>query len=359
MTRAVAVVAALLALLMPSEALAWGPMTHIAFSASFLEQSLEALNPGLFALLMRHPLDFYYGNIAADMIVGKNMSSYLYHCHNWLNVYRLFDHVEGEAQRAFTYGYLAHLGADVVAHNHYVPLRRIESFEARMFGHAMSEVRFDQLVRERRDVTELFHGLEPGEMALNDELLGRIMFGTVFKSFGWNQRIFHGLMKLQRRERWERVTGFMGDVSRRPLEEAMLLHYEQLVHEILGALFEAPEANPLGHLDPRGLIALAVARELRRELRKLFEMGHLGDTQPAELRPIFEPFFERFVRGQPVGVPNLSELFEHVSPGNGKRPRGPLLLARVFKTARERSRDKASERRARRRSRSVDPPDLE
>jgi pentatricopeptide repeat protein len=327
-----AIVAVVAIGLVPSEALAWGPITHLYYGASFLEGVLPTVNPAVFALVNAWPLDFHYGSIAADIIVGKNATPYLYHCHNWLNAYRLFDHAPDDRTRAFLYGYMAHLAADVVAHNGYIPLRRIEAWEARVTGHTLWEVYFDHAVRGRDGgrAADLFHALDRGAMRGHDRFLKRYMFGTVIRSFGLNKRIFEGLMVLQKMKRWDRMTAFMGDVSRWPVDDAEVQHWTALTHRSMSDFFAHPEDNPLSERDPRGTLAFALAKEIRSEIEQLAQLRVLGAAAPREVRDLFAPFFEGIALGQPVPIPNLSQLFDLVTPrGSGRSGALTGLMGRI------------------------------
>src|SRR4030088_3131944 len=69
-------------LLWPSDALAWGPLAHLNFSSGALE-SLPAFSSATRIILSNFSSEFLYGSLAADIIVGKNLSPYAVHCHNW------------------------------------------------------------------------------------------------------------------------------------------------------------------------------------------------------------------------------------------------------------------------------------
>ena len=60
-------------LLLPSLAFAWGPLTHIYLGSEIV--SLGSLLPaGVYALIRKYRHDFLYGNLMADIIIGKNFS---------------------------------------------------------------------------------------------------------------------------------------------------------------------------------------------------------------------------------------------------------------------------------------------
>ena len=108
---------ALLILAFPSDAQAWGPLAHLNFSAQALA-SLGVVQPGLRGVLQDFGNEFLYGSLAADIVVGKNMARYLYHCHNGRVGFIVFKHARAGGEQAFALGFLSHLAADTVAHNY-------------------------------------------------------------------------------------------------------------------------------------------------------------------------------------------------------------------------------------------------
>ena len=67
----------------PSEAHAWGPVTHLVHGSRILE-NLSSLAPALQEIVGRHRLTYLYGCIAADIMHAKKYTRSLYtHCHCW------------------------------------------------------------------------------------------------------------------------------------------------------------------------------------------------------------------------------------------------------------------------------------
>src|SRR5262245_43962994 len=87
--------------LWPSEALAWGPLAHLQFSTSAL-QNLSSISPATRIMLGRFAGEFLYGSLAADIVVGKNWARYAVHCHNWKMGFQVLERAKGDAQRAFS-----------------------------------------------------------------------------------------------------------------------------------------------------------------------------------------------------------------------------------------------------------------
>lgn len=105
----------LILLLFAEPALAWGPGMHFFLGQRLLEMGI--IGGSLGALLRSNRKHFLYGNIIADVIVGKNMIDYEDHSHNWDVARSLRKHSSNPAQKAFATGYWTHLAADTVAHN--------------------------------------------------------------------------------------------------------------------------------------------------------------------------------------------------------------------------------------------------
>ncbi len=173
--------------MIPSEALAWGPLSHIYFGSEIL--SLSPLLPaGIYSLIRKYKQDFIYGNMMADIIVGKKYMPREKNCHSWKVGMSLFDSAESKHQKAFVYGYLSHLAADTVAH-------RILTRHKRNISHAFYEVKADSLI----DPTYWHQAMaiESKVQKRNDKFLERSLERFVF-SFKTNKRIFQSMLVMSR-----------------------------------------------------------------------------------------------------------------------------------------------------------------
>ena len=138
-------VAALALLIVPSMALAWGPLAHLSFSGQALAQLGDLPGPTR-SLLAEYANEFLYGSLAADIVVGKNLARFANHCHNWRVGFNVHRAARGGAEQAFGLGFLAHLAADTVAHNYFVPYKAVASFHRPRTRHAYWELRYDQRI---------------------------------------------------------------------------------------------------------------------------------------------------------------------------------------------------------------------
>jgi len=266
---AIAALSALIILVFPHEALAWGPATHLEIGHHLL-QNISMISGPAKTLIERFPYDFLYGNISADIIVGKNLVEELKHCHNWKMGFRLLKKAGSDSQRAFAYGYLSHLAADTIAHNHFIPDRMIRSFSARTLRHIYWEMRFDALADKK--VWQLPKKIVREIHIDNDRLLGSVIEDAPL-SFRTNKTIFSGILSLHRFEHWHRMLGFLSSNSKWSLhmedKEKYLRHSIDAAVEFLNH----PNKASCIKKDPTGRHSLTSAKHLRKSLKTIKRQG--------------------------------------------------------------------------------------
>src|SRR4029077_13567303 len=128
--------------LLPSAAYAWTPGTHV-FLGEAVMRSLDLLPSAIAELLRAFPYDFLYGSIAADTSIAQKYAPGGRHCHSWTVGLEIYDGAEDEPLRAFALGYLAHLAADSIAHNYFVPKQLAVTSSTSSLGHSYWESRFE------------------------------------------------------------------------------------------------------------------------------------------------------------------------------------------------------------------------
>lgn len=247
--------------LTPADALAWAPGTHILLGDAVLRAADVLLPAGLATLLRAHPYDFLYGSIAADTSFAKRYARVGRHCHHWPVGDEILDRARDDRLRAFGYGYLAHLAADVVAHNHFVPHQLAISGAAAGIGHSYWESRFEHHTGERwprraREVIELDH-------AQADTHLDRILSPTLF-STPTNRRIFRGMVRVNDLESWQRIVTLMAARSRVTLRDAVVTQHLELAFEYVVDLLTRGAAATPRKFDPAGDEALREAKRVRQ-----------------------------------------------------------------------------------------------
>ncbi len=255
------IAALLLIALFPRDAFAWTPGTHILLGEALLRSADVLLPASLASLLKAFPYDFLYGSIAADTSIAKRYARFGRHCHAWNVGYDILDRARDDALRAFSWGYLAHLAADTVAHNYFVPHQLAISSGSSGVGHSYWESRFESHTGERwarraREIILLDH-------ARSDEHLDRILSPTLF-STPTNRRIFRGMVYVTDNGAWQRVMALMAERSRWPLRDAAVVaHLERSFDHIVDLLANGETSMPRA-LDPSGEEALREAKVLRR-----------------------------------------------------------------------------------------------
>src|SRR3990172_7400264 len=183
--------AALAILALPTAAQAWGPLAHLSFSAQSLGQLGSASGPTR-SLLTDFANEFLYGSLAADIVVGKNLARYIYHCHNWKVGFQVQRAARTRPQQAFALGFLAHLAADTVAHNYYVPYKTVEGYAVRSTGHAYWELRYDQ--RLDPELWKVARRVGRGAFRRHDDFLEEALVGSYVIPFALSRGMFSQLL---------------------------------------------------------------------------------------------------------------------------------------------------------------------
>lgn len=255
--------------LAPGAAHAWGPATHLELGNTILNNT-SLLPAAARALIEAYPFDFLYGNISADIVVGKNLVAELKHCHNWKIGFKLKGKTESDSQKAFALGYLSHLAADTIAHNHFIPEMMIRSFSARTLRHIYWELRFDAMADKRvwllpRKMIKRIH-------KDNDRLLDSIIEETPL-SFRTNKTIFSSLMNLNKLEHWHKMLGHLSNSSKWRLEEDVKRRYFiASLDAITDLLVNSQKASCLKK-DPTGKHSLNSAMLMRKKLVVIKKTG--------------------------------------------------------------------------------------
>lgn len=244
----------------PSAALAWTPGTHVYLGEAVL-RSLVLLPPDLAGLLGAFPYEFLYGSIAADTSIAKKYAEAGRHSHSWPVGFDILDRARDEPLRAFSYGYLAHLAADVIAHNHFVPHQLAVTSSTMGVGHSYWETRFETHLgeaapRRARELILLDHSRSDGH-------LDRILSPTIF-STPTNRRIFRGMVRAADMESWQRVFQILLERSRWDLAENKVGGYLEHAYDfVIDLLVHLDHARPMQY-DPSGDAQLRLAKRVRR-----------------------------------------------------------------------------------------------
>ncbi len=264
----------LIVIVVPTSAFAWGGGTHLQLGIHILN-NLQILPTTVAAVIGGFPNDFLYGCLAADITVGKKFTHYLLNCHRWQMGLKVLDHASTDAQHSCAYGYIAHLAADTIAHNYYVPLKTMGSFSTITLKHAFWEVRFDSFVE--REIWETGGKVAREHFEANDKLLRSVIAETLF-SFGTNKRIFNSIMLVSRLEQWQQTIRALNETSRFGMEESHRDEFLELSREAVCDVLVNMNHSRYMSADPTGERALIAAEAIRKNLRLLYRSGKINKS---------------------------------------------------------------------------------
>lgn len=264
----------------------WGPGTHLEFEHRVYRRRHERLTPEVADLIETQRHAFQYGHIAADIINLKSVGGHYNHCHRWTIVEEMRARADSDAERAFILGYLSHLAADTIAHNHFVPYHLARFARTQGLGHLYWELSADRYVPEERwdVVTKL-----KADPALAE--MDRLVWATVPRrafSTATNKVIFNHVLLVSEREQWRRGVARLHPLERLKLKKGFLeLFRDAAVERILLAL-RPGGIEKLAHLDTNGKEAQKRALSTRRWLVRLTS----GTGREAEAEQRAAPFLE-------------------------------------------------------------------
>lgn len=236
-------------LLIPTAAFAWGPLTHIYLGNELFSLS-PLIPPGLLEIIRRYRKDFLYGNIMADIIIGKKFLPRDKSSHSWDVAFDLLKAARTDQQKGFVYGYMSHLAADTVAHNVYTADRK-------NIGHTVVEMKADCIIDKKYWLQAM--AIDRKIQARNDAFLEHSLQRFLF-SFKTNKRIFKSVVLLSVINR-ERISNFVDKnvITSLPVRSTIVSLHEQSLDKIID-LFqnwensEVVKVNPCGNACRGGLI---------------------------------------------------------------------------------------------------------
>ena len=220
----------------PSSVFAWGPLSHIYFGSEIM--ALSPLIPaGVYSIIKKYKQDFLYGNLMADIIIGKKYMPRENNSHSWKVGMSLLESSTKQQQKAFSYGYLSHLAADTVAH-------RILTKNRRNLGHTFYEMKADSIV----DKSHWFQAIAIDRriQKRNDVFLERSLDRFVF-SFKTNKRIFQGVFMLSFFSN-ERMSDFIDSrISTKYVPDRKLIEdlHEKSIDRIIDVLNKGEKSSVL------------------------------------------------------------------------------------------------------------------
>ena len=241
-------------LLLPQQALAWGPGAHMV-AGNWILQNLTVLSGAAAEALMHYPGQFLYGSLSADIFIGKGSKAKKGHSHNWESGFALLTKAENLPKQAYAYGYLAHLAADTVAHNVFVPGLLHTAPGSGRLAHVYLESQADRLLSwDSADALGVFRE----ETAMLCMSMRQKTLPFLFKSMLFQRSIAVGGSAVWRNS-LKTLEHFRPEGERSVLLERMLVLSARAMVDVL----QKGAASPVLGLDPVGSNALALAGKVK------------------------------------------------------------------------------------------------
>ena len=276
-------IAAVLLLILPDSAWAFGPATHIYLGTHLLDV-LTLIPPAIADLLRAYPQSFLYGSIAADISFAKKYVPAGRHCHYWHVGEEILQAAENDRLRAVGYGYLSHLAADTIAHNYFVPRQLMLTASTKALGHAYWEHRLDVQLGQKFTALarEIVMDHDHSEA---DNLFDSVLSGTIF-SFETNRRLFRGMIRFQDNDRWHFVLDRAIQASRWDLTDATIEEYLSRSFEFVVDYLQRGRDSMPAALDPVGDFNLQLAKKVRK-----LAIREGANNNPKVLHDMADDFF--------------------------------------------------------------------
>jgi hypothetical protein len=248
---------AVIQLVLPEDALAWGPGVHTVIALSLIKD-VSLILPSIAGIITSCPSEYLYGCLAADFFVGKSKMKKNIHAHNWQGGFKFLEKANDDRELAYAYGLLSHLAADVVAHNFFVPNMINDHRPGRKNSHLYWEIRADYLIgpeytKIAKDVLNMDHrGC--------DKLLNRISGKRSMKA---KKLMFIQSVKFSDRAYTTRHMFFPCKTVNHPIFSDYTNFMVGLSSQVLIGFLKHPETSPCLHHDPIGMRNLGRAKRNR------------------------------------------------------------------------------------------------
>jgi hypothetical protein len=247
-------------------ALAWGPAIHTVIASRILGEVGQIL-PVIAAAIRAFPFEYLYGSLAADFFVGKGLKQKDGHSHNWDSGLRFLGDAKDERERAYAYGFISHLAADVVAHNYFVPSLLHQGSTWKRAGHIYWEAKADYVVgpvymRIAREI------LSMDRLGCDDLLMTAV--GKRKQGLKARRHIFTQSVKLSDYLHGSPSVSMVNKGTRYQISPAYLAFMINLAYRLVRDLLTRPGSSPCMSYDPIGARNLYLASR-HAVLSRLFD----------------------------------------------------------------------------------------
>jgi hypothetical protein len=200
---------------------------------------------------------------------------------------------ETRATKAFCYGYLSHLAADIVAHNYYIPNQLYLTSSTKRLGHVYWEFRSDGAVEP--EYWEVARRIVEAHHAANDASLEAAVKRKMIP-FKTKKRVYVGILNLTDLDRWRKACVFVENTSRWTISPEYVRRLRNLSISLAVEFLRDPENSLCLDYDPVGTRNITRAKRLRRTTRRatgakpvngIFEipsdLSQIGRAEPIRL----------------------------------------------------------------------------
>src|SRR5258705_1891970 len=244
--------------------LGWGPGHHLEFAERVWRRRREMLPRDVAQLISEEHEAYEYGNLAADIINFKAYGGAYSHCHRWAIVDEMRQLAATPREESFILGYLSHLAADTIAHNHFVPYHLARYARTKGLGHLYWEMSADRLIPDARwEVVTRLKALP--ELSDLDELVNRTVPNKAL-SMRTNKLIFNHVLLVSERERWRRGVARIHPIGDVGLSKGFLALFQDAAVARIRAALHPRGLREIRWIDPNGKEAQRTAMRARKRL---------------------------------------------------------------------------------------------
>lgn len=272
-------------LLFSAEAYAWGVGMHMMHGSTLL-QNLQWLAGSLVPVLRAFPRDFLYGCVSADIFIGKGSKYHADHCHNWSTARRLLQQADDPRLQSFACGYIAHLAADIIAHNVYVPNQLYLTSSTTRLGHIYWELRADEFADQKywKQVLDILSGANDQSDRFVQEIVKKDLV-----SFDMKKKLFTHAVKLYDLGKRQQAVSLVSRNSRWDVPQQYVQSLNRKCLNLIVNVLNHPEDSICYRYDPIGSQRLAEAKRLRQFSKRIHRKeptDYIFDP-PAEIESFF------------------------------------------------------------------------
>jgi len=247
-------------LLSPDTAYAWGAGLHIK-EGMFILDNLKLILPHIASMLKSFPYDYLYGCISADIFIGKGHKRRDDHCHNWSIGQKMLKLADSNETLAFSYGYLSHLAADVIAHNFYIPNQLYLTSSTKRFGHIYWEFRSDEYIEKK--YWKIAKTVINRHNHHNDEFM-QDMIKKKLISFNTKKRLYSQSINVNNIMLWQKAVTMVSKSSRWDVEKKYIEFLNRMSLNMIISLLKNPHSSLCLKYDPVGTDNLLSSKRRRR-----------------------------------------------------------------------------------------------